>query len=136
MSLGAVIQRPDRKPLGNAEEVKIHLSDAFPGLNFVFVEEAPRIAVPRFSLMRLMLWLGTPRYPHWYADMQADGFAVVLTFDAKPAVRAVNATLYGLGTAGAEPYFARLSEKTGWQVEFGWASLRPRWFVRRERRKQ
>ena|SRR6266496_1149934 len=118
--LSAVIRRPDRRSLGNPEQVKSHLSDEFPGLEFIYFEkpDGPPIALPFFSVVRLMLWLGRERYPHWYANMMADGFAVEFRFDAKPVVRAVNVTLYGAGAPSAEPYFARLSAKTGWQIEF------------------
>ena len=118
--ISAVIRRPDRRSLGNVEQVKVHLSDEFPGLQFIYLEkpEGSPIVLPFFSLVRLMLWLGRERYPHWHGHMLTDGFAVEFRFDAKPVVRAVKVTLYGAGTPSAEPYFARLSAKTGWQIEF------------------
>jgi hypothetical protein len=118
--LSAVIRRPDRQPLGDAEQVKVNLSDAFPGLKFIFVEESEsrRIPVPRFSLARLMLWLGSSRYPHWYGHIQADSFAVEFRLDAKPIVRVVNVTLYGRGTPAAEPHFTKLTANTGWQLQY------------------
>lgn len=119
MSLGATLRRADRRPLGSDEDVKAKLSEAFPGIAYIFVEHSPPLRLPRFSPLRLWIWLFRPSYPHWYGHVQKPRFAVEFIFDSCPAVRSVRVTLYGAGTDGAEPHFAALSASTGWELVYG-----------------
>jgi hypothetical protein len=81
MSLEGTIRRPDNGPLGTEEDVKRHLSDAFPGVRFVYqAEEPPEVArVYQQMLLWLRLWLsisGTnTHYPnhHGYFESPSGG---------------------------------------------------------------
>jgi hypothetical protein len=122
MSLSAVIQRPDKGPLGGIDEVRRELSRAFPGAQFTLIErEPPGVAQLRSSPF-LRLWVALfgrrVRYPY-YSGLYEDksGFAVEFYFEAEAPIHEVRVTLYGR-TTGAKSFFRRLSDATGWQVKF------------------
>lgn len=124
MSLRGVIQRPDKAPLGSVSEVKLHLSEAFPGVSFIYqAEEPPGAAVARKSMsLFLRLWLlafGVDgRYPNHHGYFkQEQGGAVEFYFEAVEPVRWISATLYGRAT-GLAGNFDHLSAATGWMVKY------------------
>jgi hypothetical protein len=122
MSLSAVIRRNDRQPLGSVEEVKARLTEAFPGVEFTLIKE-PGPQSPLFSRTGIFLaiWsflglLRSPPYPHWYGLFRMK-FTAEFVFDQKEPIREIQVMLYG-NTGGAELYFNRLSNGTGWQIKF------------------
>jgi hypothetical protein len=122
VSLSAVIRRNDRQPLGSVEKVKASLSEAFPSVQFTLVTKSGP-PIPRFSGLGIFLsiWslLGlvrSPPYPHWYGLFQTK-FSAEFGFDQKEPIRRIQVTLYG-NTGGADAYFSRLSDSTGWQMKF------------------
>src|SRR5712691_5217364 len=118
MGLDQVVRRADRRPLGTDEEVKAKLDEAFPGMRYVRVDGPGPNPFPRLSFWRLVLWFYRPRYPYWSTHFGVDQFIAEFNFDSAPAVREIRVTLYGRGVTGVEePYFAKLSANTGWQVE-------------------
>ena|ERR1700730_11172410 len=117
MSFTQVIKRADRRPLGTAEEVKVRLDEAFPGMRYVRIDKPSELPLPRWSWLRLVLWLNRPRYPYWESHFEGEGFIAEFKFDDSGTVRKITVTLYGRGTTGANPYFARLSSATGWKLK-------------------
>jgi hypothetical protein len=124
MSLRGTIRRPDNGPLGTIEEVKGHLSDAFPGVRFAYQAVEPSGVAEALKDMPLFLrlWLSIlgerTRYPNHYGYFERDtGGAVEFYFEAQEPVRWMRATSYGM-TAGLDSNFGRLSSATGWVVEF------------------
>jgi hypothetical protein len=122
MSLRGTIRKPDNAPLGTEEDVKRHLSDAFPGVRFVYeAEEPPGLASVKLPLL-LRLWLAVfgvkTQYPnhHGYFEREGGG-AVEFYFPAKQPVHWITATSYGM-TAGLDDNFARLSAATGWEIAY------------------
>jgi hypothetical protein len=117
MSFTQVIKRADRVPLGPAEEVKARLDEAFPGMRYVRIDKSPELPLPRWSWLRLLLWLHSPRYPHWESHFEGEQFIAEFKFDDSRIVQKITVTLYGRGTTGANAYFARLSSATGWELK-------------------
>ena len=121
MSLTGIIRRSDNGPLGSVEDVKRHLSDVFPDLQFTFEKEEPLGAAKARAQMSLFLrlWLAvfgrSVRYPRWNGLYEAHGTAVEFQFEARDPVRYIMATSYGM-TAGLDQQFDRLSAITGWKV--------------------
>jgi hypothetical protein len=120
MSLTGTIRRRDRRPLGTVEEVKRHLSEAFPGTRFTYVaSKPPGAAAIRWPLRARLLFavFGTrTRYPHHsglFERTLGDPAAVQFYFEASEPVRWIRATSYGM-TSGLDESFARLSAATGW----------------------
>jgi hypothetical protein len=118
MSLTGTIRRSDRGPLGTVEEVKRHLSDAFPGTRFTYVASKPP-AVVRWPLRARLLFavFGVrTRYPHHSGLFErdlGDPTFVQFYFEASEPVRWIRATSYGM-TSGLDESFERLSAATGW----------------------
>src|ERR1700730_3936897 len=108
MSLRGTIRRRDDGPLGTVEEVKRHLSDAFPGVWFAYqAVEPPGVADVRKNMpLFLRLWLSIfgerTRYPnhHGYFEREIGG-AVEFYFEGQDPVRWIRATSYGT-TAGLD----------------------------------
>jgi hypothetical protein len=121
MSLSEVIRRPDGRPLGSDEEIKARLDEAFPGMRYVRVDGPTPLPLPRWSLrsslLRLILWFNRPRYPYWSTYFEAERFIAEFEFDSASAVREIRVTLYGPGTTGLNPYFAKLLANTEWEVK-------------------
>jgi hypothetical protein len=121
MSLRGTIRRSDKGPLGSVEDVKRHLSAAFPGVRFILEkEEPPGLSKTRAHMsLFLRLWIAVlgvrHRYPHWNGLYEARGAAIEFYFEADEPVRWIRATSYGM-TAGFDDDFDRLSAATGWSV--------------------
>jgi hypothetical protein len=122
MSLSAVIQRPDKGPLGSIDEVLRELSRAFPGTEFTLIEREPSgVALVRSSPL-LRFWIALfgqrGRYPYYSALYQdRSGFAAEFRFEVEAPIHEIRVTLYGR-TTGANSLFQRLADATGWQVKF------------------
>jgi len=125
MSLRGTVRRPDKGPLGSVEEVKRHLSKAFPGVRFTYqANEPPGSAAARKKMsLFLRLWLSVfsveTRYPHYhgYFERLGQGGAVEFYLLTEEPVRWIRATSYGM-TAGLGDHFDRLSAATGWVVKY------------------
>ena len=69
MSLEGTIRRSGGGPLGTAEEVKLRLSDAFPGVQFTFAARKPPGMAAAGVPLALRLWLavfgGRRRTAQW-----------------------------------------------------------------------
>ena len=116
MGLDATIRRPDRAPLGDAARVKTALSVAFPDLLYTYVDRPTPVRLP--LLLRLFVRIRRTPYPHWHGLVQTDRFAAEFVFPAEAAVPSIGLTLYGRGTASAEPHLAQLRASTGWEVVY------------------
>jgi len=64
MGFTQVIRRADRRPLGTDDDVRARLNKAFPGMRYVRIDNPPDLPLPRWSWLRLLLWLYRPRYPY------------------------------------------------------------------------
>jgi hypothetical protein len=125
MSLRGTVRRPDKGPLGRVEEVKRHLSNAFPGVRFTYQASEPpgSAAARKIMSLFLRLWLSVfgleTRYPHHhgYVEGLGRGAAVEFYLLAEEPVRWIRATSYGM-TAGLGGHFDRLSAATGWVVKY------------------
>jgi hypothetical protein len=122
MSLRGTIRRPDKGPLGTVDEVKHHLSEAFPGVQFSYVAEEPcGLAEVRKNMSLLLrLWRlvlsERTRYPHHYGLFEGTG-AVEFYFEPEEPVRWIRSTSYGR-TTGLHDNFDRLHMTTGWVVVY------------------
>jgi hypothetical protein len=99
MALTGTIRRPDRRPLGTVEEVKRHLSEAFPGVRFSYhAQKPPGLAELGLRLpLMLRLWLLAfgvkTRFPRHYGVFERNiGGTVEFHFEAREPVRWVRAT--------------------------------------------
>jgi hypothetical protein len=120
MSLSGIIRGNDWKPLGSPDHVKTQLSNAFPGVQFSLIH-ANEILRPReFNLTSLILRLFERQYPnpYWEGSFEGDKFAAVFVLSAEPVVKSVEVTLYGAEAVRADVHFAKLFERTGWQVKY------------------
>jgi hypothetical protein len=124
MSLRGTIRRPDNGPLGTVEEVKRHLSDAFPGTRFVYqAAEPPGVAEAHKNMpLFLRLWLSIfgerTNYPNHHGYFERDtGGTIEFYFEGREPVRWITATSYGM-TAGLDDNFDRLSSATGWVIKY------------------
>jgi hypothetical protein len=124
MSITGTIRRSDRGPLGGAEDVKRHLSDAFPGVEFTFAaSEPPAAAEIRARLISTLRLPSRPfsactRYPHHHGHWEPGTGAIVqFYFDAAAPVRSIEATSYGM-TGDLDANFDRLCAATGWTVVY------------------
>lgn len=118
MSLSGIIRRNDGKPLGSPDHVKTQLANAFPGVQFTLlrVNDIPR---PReFNLTSFIIRLFERRYPnpYWEGNFEGDKFAAVFVLSTEPVVKSVEVTLYGAEAVRVDAHFAKLFERTGWQV--------------------
>jgi hypothetical protein len=121
MSLTGTIRRSDKGPLGTVEDVKRHLSGAFPGIRFILEKgEPPDLVEFRRNLplwLRLWPFKQPVRYPHWNGAYQGDGHAVEFYVEADEPVRWIRAPSYGR-TAGLDDNVDRLCAATGWIVRY------------------
>ena len=93
MSLSGIIRRNDWKPLGSPDHVKTRLANAFPG-----ERQYPN--------------------PYWEGNFEGDKFAAVFVLSAESVIKSVEVTLYGAEAVRADAHFAKLFERTGWQVKY------------------
>src|ERR1700751_5759238 len=100
MSFTQTIRSPDRRPLGTVDQVKTRLNEAFSGMRYVRIDESPDLPFPRWSWVRLVLWLYRPRYPYWESHFEGEQFIAEFKFDHSRTVRKITVTLYGRGTTG------------------------------------
>ena len=120
MSLSGIIQRSDRQPLGSPEHVKAQLADAFPGVEFTLVHANDIFRPSGFNLTSLIVRLFERQYPnpYWEGNFEGDKFAVVFVLSAESVIKSVEVTLYGAEAVRADVHFAKLFERTGWQVKY------------------
>jgi hypothetical protein len=124
MSLSGTIRRSDRGPLGTADDVRRHLSDAFPGVRFQYEAEAPPGMAQAHKQMSLLLrlWLSIfgikTRYPSHHGHFESEnGAAVQFYFLAKQPVHWITATSYGM-TTRLDDNFDKLFAATGWKIVY------------------
>lgn len=123
MSSRVSIRRTDDAPLGSVADVKRHLSEAFPGMRFTWVDAEPRgVAAPgeRVSLLRrfwLVLMGRRVSYAHWTGAYGGPGYAVELYFETDEPVRWVRATV-STPTADVRGRLDRLCAATGWSAVY------------------
>lgn len=122
MSLRGTIRRSDNGPLGTEEDVKRRLSDAFPGVRFVYQAEAPpglaQAQIPfLLRVWQLIFGVKTP-YPNYHGYFEpGNGGVVEFYFQAKEPVYWITATSYGM-TTGLDENFDRLFGATGWKIVY------------------
>lgn len=124
MSLRGVIRRPDKAPLGTIADIQSQLSEAFPGVRFVYDAEEPKGSAQARKLMPIYLriWLSLfgvdGRYPCYRGYfVRSQGGGVEFYFEATEPVRSVSATSYGM-TSGLDTNFDRLEKDAGWIVRY------------------
>jgi hypothetical protein len=120
MSLSGIIRRNDWKPLGSPDHVKTQLANAFPGVQFSLIHANDILRPREFNLTSLILRLFERQYPnpYWEGNFEGDKFAAVFVLCAEPVVKSVEVTLYGAEAVRADAHFAKLLERTGWQVKY------------------
>jgi hypothetical protein len=119
MSIRVSIRRTDDNPLGSVADVKRHLGDAFPGMQFRGVDGdlAPGKRVS--SLRRFWLTLIGCRacYAHWTGAYGGPGYALELYFESGEPVLWVRATV-SKPTADLRARLDRLCAPTGWSAVY------------------
>lgn len=122
--LGARLQRPDRQPLGNIDQVQNELSSVFLGMRFTKVDGPTQRQIEIDKLMRgwksqlLSIFLSKTRYPFWEGHFEGDKFIAVFRLGPEQKVRSVQVELYGRGTLAATPFFDALAARTGWRIKY------------------
>jgi len=73
-----------------------------------------------FNLTSLIVRLFERQYlnPYWEGNFEGDKFAAVFVLSAEPVVKSVEVTLYGAQAVRADAHFAKLFERTSWQVKY------------------
>ena len=128
MSLRGVIRKPDRTELGSVADVQLQLSQAFPGVRFVYLAEEPPGAIEARRQMSFALWVwlklfgADGGYPccngYWERAEYLGGGAIEFYFETNEPVRYVSASGYGR-TQGFDALYEELEKNTGWKINYG-----------------
>jgi hypothetical protein len=117
MALSLWIRPADKRPLGDAEEVKAELNEAFPGIRFIRVDGPGPVTAHVSGIAALLLWFFRPRYPYWSGLFDGGQFHAEFEIPITRTIHMIRGTLYGSGSLAADAHFAKLSASTGWRIK-------------------
>jgi hypothetical protein len=120
LGVDATLRAPDRKPLGNSENIQRALVQAFPGVRFTYHtyyrKQTFLEALTNLLPGAIERALNRQGVKGCYGDFEAEGSTAQFSFALEQPTQ-IDVQLYGSGTV-FNPRFSQLTDLTGWKLTY------------------